>query len=150
MNIHVKLFSLGTKSGSVRRLNRSYVYCKTRYQMIGLKTFTVWDDSCVREISWDLQYYQNSEKAGCLIRVLSQWRPTIANVGREPLFRWTLKWCLLLTYVRKASHKPPGGLFILSPFEGGGGGGGGKKEGLILEGSLFNLEKAMVSVLHKN
>ena len=73
-----------------------------------------------------------------------------------------------MTYVRKASHKPPGGLFILSPFEGGGGGGGKKggggfwggggggggggnrDGGLILEGSLFNLEKTMVSVLHKN
>ena len=36
-----------------------------------------------------------------------------------------------------------GGLFISSPFEGGGGGG------LIETGGLFNLEKTMVSVLHK-
>ena len=35
-----------------------------------------------------------------------------------------------------------GGLFISSPFEGGGG-------GLIETGGLFNLEKTMVSVLHK-
>ena len=53
-----------------------------------------------------------------------------------------------MTYVRKASHKPPGGLFISSQFEGGGG-GGNRDGGLILEGSLFNLQNTMVSVLHR-
>ena len=52
-----------------------------------------------------------------------------------------------MTYVRKASHKPSGGVFISSPFDGGG--GYNRDGGLILEGSLFNLEKTMVSVLHK-
>ena len=37
--------------------------------------------------------------------------------------------------------KPPGGLFISSPFQGGG--------GLIWEGGLFNLKTTMVSVLRK-
>ena len=37
--------------------------------------------------------------------------------------------------------KPPGGLFISSPFEGGG--------GLIETRGLFNLETMMVSVIHK-
>ena len=36
--------------------------------------------------------------------------------------------------------KPPGGLFISSPFQGG---------GLIWEGGLFNLKTTMVSVLRK-
>ena len=39
---------------------------------------------------------------------------------------------------RNSSIKPPGGLFISSPFEGWGGGGG-----------LFNFELTRVSVLHK-
>ena len=46
---------------------------------------------------------------------------------------------LPLLSCRKSSINPPwggGGLFIWSPFEGG-------------RGSLFNLEKTMVSVLHK-
>ena len=38
---------------------------------------------------------------------------------------------------RNSSIKPPGGLFISSPFEGWGGGG------------LFNFELTRVSVLHK-
>ena len=41
--------------------------------------------------------------------------------------------------VCKSSIKPPGALFISSPFEGG----------LFERGGLFNLEKTMVSVLHK-
>ena len=40
---------------------------------------------------------------------------------------------------------PGGDLFISNPFEGGGGGGGG----LFGTGGLFNLEKMIVSVLHK-
>ena len=51
-----------------------------------------------------------------------------------------------MTYVRKASHKSPGGLFISSPFEGGGVNTDG---GLKSEGCLFHLEKTMVSVLHR-
>ena len=50
---------------------------------------------------------------------------------------------------RKSSIKPPpgGGLFISSPFVGG---GGLIEAGDLLEmGGLFNLEKTMVSVLHK-
>ena len=52
---------------------------------------------------------------------------------------------LPLLSCRKSSINPHwggGGLFISSPFEGGGG-------GLIETGGLFNLEKTMVSVLHK-
>ena len=51
---------------------------------------------------------------------------------------------------RKSSIKPlgGGGLFISSPFVGGG--GGLIEAGDLLEmGGLFNLEKTMVSVLHK-
>ena len=51
-----------------------------------------------------------------------------------------------MTYVRKASHKSAGGLFISSPFEGG---GVNTDRGLISEGGLFNLEKTMVSVLRR-
>ena len=43
----------------------------------------------------------------------------------------------------KSSIKLPGSILISSPFEGGGGGGA------YLRGGLFNLEKTMVSVLHK-
>ena len=43
---------------------------------------------------------------------------------------------------RKSSIKPPGGLFISSPLRAG---------GLFERGrGLFNLEKMMVSVLHKD
>ena len=42
---------------------------------------------------------------------------------------------------RKSSIKPPKGLFISCPFGGGG--------HLIEVGSLFNVEKTMVSLLHK-
>jgi len=49
---------------------------------------------------------------------------------------------LQIVVYRKSSIKPPGGLFILSPFEGWGG-------GLIETGGLFNLETTMVSVIHK-
>ena len=46
---------------------------------------------------------------------------------------------------RKSSIKPPGGLFISSPFEGG----LIETGGLFERGGLFNLETTMVSVLHK-
>ena len=46
---------------------------------------------------------------------------------------------------RKSSIKLPGSLVISSPFEGGLYGDGG----LFERGELFNLEKTMVSVLHK-
>ena len=42
---------------------------------------------------------------------------------------------------RNSSIKPPGCLFISSPFEGGG--------GLFERGGLFNFELTRVSVLHK-
>ena len=43
---------------------------------------------------------------------------------------------------RRSLLSPTGGVFISNPFEGGGG-------GLIETGGLFNLEKTMISVLHK-
>ena len=47
----------------------------------------------------------------------------------------------LCRYRKSSINPPPGGvLFISNPFEGG---------GLIWNGGLFNLEKMMVSVLHK-
>ena len=42
-------------------------------------------------------------------------------------------------FLGKSSIKPPGGLFILSPFE----------RGLTETGGLSHLEMTMVSVLHK-
>ena len=49
----------------------------------------------------------------------------------------------LCRYRKSSITPPPGGvLFISNPFEVGGG-------GLIGNGGLFNLEKMMVSVLHK-
>ena len=47
----------------------------------------------------------------------------------------------------KSSIRPPGGLFISSPFEGGG--GVIEMGGLFERGDLFNLKTTMVSVLHK-
>ena len=46
---------------------------------------------------------------------------------------------------------PPGGLIYFKPFKPiwGGGGGLNRDGGLIWEGGLFNLEKTMVSILHK-
>ena len=46
---------------------------------------------------------------------------------------------------RKSSIKPPGGLFIWSPFEAG----LNRNGGLIWDGSFCNLETTMVSVIHK-
>ena len=48
----------------------------------------------------------------------------------------------------KSSIRPPGGLFISSPFEVGGG-GVIEMGGLFKRGDLFNLKTTMVSVLHK-
>ena len=48
-------------------------------------------------------------------------------------------------FLGKSSIKPPGGLFILSPFEGG----LTEMGGLLERGGLFHLETTMVSVLHK-
>ena len=63
----------------------------------------------------------------------------------RPLLTWTLKWRLLLTSVNplfRSIKPPPEGLFISSPFE---------EVGDLIEtgGLIFNLEKTMVSVLHK-
>ena len=59
--------------------------------------------------------------------------------ARKSLF----KQCILIGQISwrtPPATKPPGGLFISSPFEG---------ESLIEAEGLFNLQKAMVSVLHK-
>ena len=52
-----------------------------------------------------------------------------------------------LIYYCKSSINPPGCLFISDKFRGGG--GLNRDGGLVREAGLFNLEKAMVSVLHK-
>ena len=49
-------------------------------------------------------------------------------------------------YHCKSSIKPPGGWFVSSPFDRG----LNRDLGLIWEGGLINLEKTMVSVLHKH
>ena len=71
--------------------------------------------------------------------------PRSLYMGRKAVYRqgWEVIFITVHEGYRKSSINPPpgGGLFISNPFEGGG--------GLIGNGGLFNLEKVMVSVLHK-
>ena len=72
--------------------------------------------------------------------------PRSLYMGRKAVYRqgWGVIFIPVREGYRKSSINPPpggGGLFISNPFKGGG--------GLIGNGGLFNFEKMMVSVLHK-
>ena len=72
--------------------------------------------------------------------------PRSLYMGRKAVYRQGWEVIFIPAYVDTVNPlltpPPPGGLFYFKPICGGGG-------GLIGNGGLFNLEKMMVSVLHK-